>query len=211
MFSMKNLTITGEQEAVETTPYASQLDAIEDNGTQQLIWSNNIESEGYQFEIQYATDSAALISGEFEILSSVTGNGINETGWTYEQLIESLDPATEYFFRVESTNNNQEKYYTNIVKLTTPSIPVVMAEKFDVTLQNLVDTDINYSLALPTRLRVGVRLLSSSGALVYQSNETYDGGMHNVVIPESVIPNNGMYFMEVSTAAESISRKIVVQ
>jgi len=90
-------------------------------------------------------------------------------------------------------------------------MPIVLADQFDVTLQNLVHSDINYSLALPTRLRVGVRLMNSSGALVYQSNETYDGGYHDLAIPESAIPSNGMYFMEVTTAEEKISRRIIVQ
>jgi len=211
VFAMKNLILSADKEAVATTPYVSELNIVETNGDQQLVWSNNIEHTGYQFEIQYATDSIALINEQFDILATVLGNGNSASGWSYEQLIENLDPATQYFFRVKTTNNNQEIYYSNIIKLITPPLPQTPVEDFDVHVQSLVQDDLHFSLMLPTRLKVGVTLVNSSGAMIYTTTDTYDGGTHDIIIPESAIPQNGMYFMEVSTAADKISKKVVVQ
>lgn len=213
-FVMKNLQITGPQEAVAMVDYENQLEINNVDGQYEMSWFNNLEGSSYQYEIQYANDSVSLVNDIYQIWSTVNGKGENAQGWTYESLLEDLQPGQVYFIRVQTTKENQETHYTNIVRIETEpgEIDMPTAEKFNFILQNLVAADdIHYRLQLPSRFQVTSRLLSSSGAVVYQETGTYDGGTSSLNVPRSAITQSGIYFLELSTAAERLTKRVVVQ
>jgi len=213
--AVKSLSITGAQEPVELAAYENNLSVSNVNDEFQLSWSNNRESNGYQFEIQYSTDSMALANDVYNILTIVNGQGENASGWTYDYLLENLDENQVYFFRVKTIDDQLQSYYTNIVKITLPlstgNGPFIGIEKLELKVQSLVTSDLNYILDVPTRLKIGVRLLNSVGAVIHQESNTYEEGSHSLMIPTSSMNQKGMYFMEVSSAAEQISKKVIIR
>lgn len=211
IIAMKNLQLTGEQEAVAVIAYKSELQINSQTDGFEMIWFNNIEEDGYTYEVQYATDSVSLMNGIYDVLLALDGKGANAEGWTYQNVLDELESGQVYYFRVQTTKNNQEVYFTNVVRIETEPVVIIGSDKLDVTLQNLVSSDINYTILLPSRLRVTTRLVSASGSVVYQQTRTYDGGAQEATIPSSIISQNGLFFLEVNTAAEQITKKVVVQ
>lgn len=190
--------INNEPLPVELSSFTAKM---YDEDKVKLNWKTQTEVNNYGFDIE-----RQAISGEWEKVGFVNGNGNSNSPKEYSYVDNNLIGGSKFLYRLKQVDNDGQFTYTDAVEVE------VVPNDYDLS-QNYPNpfnpsTTIKFSVPKQTQLKINI--YNMLGELIETiSNGTYEAGYYTVSFNASNLPS-GMYIYRIESSDFVQVRKMVL-
>jgi len=158
----------------------------------QLNWSTYTEINNDHFDIERKTDDITWqIAGTVQS-KAPGGNSSLALQYTFDD--HSLPASNVLYYRLKQVDKDGKFQYSNVIKLNTGSISGLTIK----VLPNIVSGSFNIALNSPASQQVAIRIISTSGAVIYtKENVWLQPGNNTVTVNNFEGHAAGIYHIEV--------------
>lgn len=178
------------------------INAYHSGNKNTVEWTNNAEENIKQYEVEKSPDGIS-----FQVVKATNARSNNGSKQTYTGIDDNPVNGVVYY-RIKATELNNTIFYSSIVKLISNS-----SNKAGLAIYPNPITNGQFNLQL-NNLKVDdyqVRIVNSSGQVVYTNLIKHSGGTATRSIDLPTGAKAGIYYLQLTGTAEALQTKILVQ
>jgi uncharacterized repeat protein (TIGR01451 family) len=164
-----------------------------------LSWSVTTDQDVKSYEVQFSADGYSFVTAG---IVEAKSNGAAVNNYRFD---DNLHYGTLRFYRLKLTGSNGLYTYSEIIRLSTDTNPVVTVTP------NPFVKQLRISLQLKTSEEIRVRLIDFQGRTVLENKTLLSKGAQkiNIDVPEK--SSAGMYIIEIYTGKEKIFKQKLIR
>jgi hypothetical protein len=171
--------------------------AVLNGNTVAVNWDTKEEFDVKRYYAEHSTDGK-----NFTEIGSVSSKGNGDFSYNLNDDISNIN-ATTIYYRIRVEELNGKIRYSEVVKVN-PGKEIKMQVS-----PNPFTDNINIQVSSTKRTEAKIRLINSSGQVVYTMTRMMDKGINSIVLNNFNNLSKGMYIAEVSAGEQYVAQRLI--